>query len=495
MTASSTLRPLSARRSVRSACRERADAASASAGADLRPRLTAWFFCLWLFLPSLVYIQLGSYQDRLQGPDPVLNLASAVIGPLILTAWLAVSGVMFRRIRLAASYETVVAGLLIVVLAYAVVIAPLSIRPVYSFFFAFFFIYTTVLYVVVWQYAGAELRRALPWFGIGLFAFLFFLIALHGYGQGGSGRAVGGIQPTQFGKTALIAALAVWCSPRWSLRVGAFALAFGLAVLVNSRGAMVGLTLFFLLWALFYPLSTRTLIMVVLGGIFGLAAVLLFAERVFAVFSDLMALDAGARGLEGYMLTNRDYYWRLGLQYISERPFFGYGFQTRSGIGSANPAALSAHSGWLNLALDLGLIGLGLMLACLVTALGGRLRELIMLRRRLADAPQLRAMIDFEATAMAGVLIWLAFWIMDPVYIGLGVTFPLFFLALLLAPHGRRVVIDPSVSAPPSAAERTRGPLAQRSSTMSSGSTPPARRARRPGTGAPAGRHSGQHLG
>lgn len=75
-------------------------------------------------------------------------------------------------------------------------------------------------------------------------------------------------------------------------------------------------------------------------------------------------------------LSGRTELWEGAIAKISQRPFLGYGFQAfwQPNGGGADIWKMvfykppHAHNGYLNLALDLGLVGLGLFLLCLALA-------------------------------------------------------------------------------------------------------------------------------
>ena len=74
------------------------------------------------------------------------------------------------------------------------------------------------------------------------------------------------------------------------------------------------------------------------------------------VSTALLGVDDASR-TSGTGLSGRSTYWANATQVISERPLFGYGFRTRETLALSAGPSVNAHSGLLNLLLDLGVIG------------------------------------------------------------------------------------------------------------------------------------------
>jgi O-antigen ligase len=129
------------------------------------------------------------------------------------------------------------------------------------------------------------------------------------------------------------------------------------------------------------------------------AAFLLFGEEIggFAKQTVLM----GREGNSPETLTGRIPLWNFLISnYLHERPLFGFGFQgfwSPEHIirvsASQDWLIMHAHSGYLNLVLDLGYVGLGLFAAVLLLAI----------RRSYA---YFRATQDFTWLFMTSLVVW-----------------------------------------------------------------------------------------
>ena len=214
---------------------------------------------------------------------------------------------------------------------------------------------------------------------------------LVGYAVGGPdsemyGRVtVGGFQPNDVG---LILALAVpiaayltgalgdgWRRRAWSVVCAAYVPCAAFAVLVTgSRAAMAALLPGLVYVG--YRLARRRLAAAV-GAMVALAVLLaaalpLVPERV------LLRLEGTEAALRGGNLNERQFVWAEAVRLIQEHPVFGVG-------GDAFPTAAvgankTAHNLVLGLFADVGLIGLGLFVGMLVTALASLRRAPSLLR-------------------------------------------------------------------------------------------------------------------
>lgn len=102
---------------------------------------------------------------------------------------------------------------------------------------------------------------------------------------------------------------------------------------------------------------------------------------VTALLPNFLTLLLGASGRDT-TLTGRDVIWRFALKYIALRPFFGYGYygfwisQQDAALQFLGWNPNQAHNGFLDLALNEGLAGLGILFAVLYLALRRSLRQI-----------------------------------------------------------------------------------------------------------------------
>ena len=101
----------------------------------------------------------------------------------------------------------------------------------------------------------------------------------------------------------------------------------------------------------------------------------------YAVRPDFVSLLLGASG-KNTTLTGRDVIWRFALKYIALRPFFGYGYygfwisQQDAALEYLGWNPNQAHNGFLDLTLNEGLVGLGILLLVFYVASRRSLRQL-----------------------------------------------------------------------------------------------------------------------
>lgn len=145
------------------------------------------------------------------------------------------------------------------------------------------------------------------------------------------------------------------------------ALCFTFLLLSESRGAVGLLAISFVSFALIYSLYNGSLlkktltITIVVFVIASISYVLSNAEMIL----ELLGKDV--------TLTGRTYLWQLALEYLSNNYLFGYGFDTFwTSVIDYNKLtsfeifwdAPHAHNGYLDLLLDVGLVGLLIYLSC-----------------------------------------------------------------------------------------------------------------------------------
>lgn len=154
----------------------------------------------------------------------------------------------------------------------------------------------------------------------------------------------------------------------------AAAIGFGFVLMTKSRTAMVGLVAALWIWVMLGARDRKRLVIV---SLFGLALVVpavifLVGEQIGAGIRTAVLL--GREGNSPETFTGRIPLWEFLIsRYLDERPFFGYGFQgfwTPEHIlrtsDSQGWLIMHAHSGYLNVVLELGYVGLALFSAILL---------------------------------------------------------------------------------------------------------------------------------
>jgi exopolysaccharide production protein ExoQ len=131
-------------------------------------------------------------------------------------------------------------------------------------------------------------------------------------------------------------------------------------VFTGSASAQMILIIFVLVFPLYRVLRTHPYLFVgltIIGGLIALGGIVWFALNTVTVFA-WFGRDA--------TLTGRTQLWDASLQMIAARPWLGYGYTASFTLDSPIIRALiwqdapHAHNGWLDVALDLGLVGVTL---------------------------------------------------------------------------------------------------------------------------------------
>ncbi len=149
-------------------------------------------------------------------------------------------------------------------------------------------------------------------------------------------------------------------------------------ILTRSRTSFVGsLIVLFIMFLLSSPFSMRKTI-IVLGIVLGTIVIAFvsvnFFEYDFSLFSSGIHLGRDIYNLD--TLNGRLKIWNLCIQYVADRPVIGHGYegfwnlvhiyQLSSLVGWGLP---SAHSAYIDLLLNVGLVGLGIFLVMILVGL------------------------------------------------------------------------------------------------------------------------------
>jgi O-antigen ligase len=172
-------------------------------------------------------------------------------------------------------------------------------------------------------------------------------------------RTFGGAQPNMLGHFALAAlfmlALAGWM--RW----WSIAVVIGFLVFTESRTLLLGIGVFLLFRYAVIPPGRKagsvlfTPVCTAVGG-----GLLIFYEQLVPpllnTFSQLIGISDKAR-LGSNLTSGRSEFWKAGLRLVEHKPLFGYGFGTRESADLHLGVTINAHSGFVNVLLDLGMVG------------------------------------------------------------------------------------------------------------------------------------------
>jgi exopolysaccharide production protein ExoQ len=149
-----------------------------------------------------------------------------------------------------------------------------------------------------------------------------------------------------------------------------------LMVLTKSRTALIGLLAALWVWTVFGSTNRKRLFALLLlsAALIIPAAILLFGETIGLYAKQTILMGRESESPES--LTGRVPLWGFLIDnYLDVRPLFGYGFQGFWTPGhvvrvsaSQDWLIMHGHSGYLDLLLDLGYVGLALMIAILIAA-------------------------------------------------------------------------------------------------------------------------------
>jgi len=313
------------------------------------------------------------------------------------------------------------------------VLTPLSVTPTTSakYLLATFGVF--ILCSLFWVSDYHVLRRALVFTGMVLFAWMVLLLVHHGMPRG-FGATIGGINRNMIGKLGLVAMTCVLFANHKALRWAAIGVAAAFFVLVTSRGSMLAFSVLLAVYYTSYK-GTAKAVGYAAVGVFLVGAALLASHFIQqAVLQDVLRVNDERRGF-GTDFTGRVENWKQGLETFRKRPLVGYGFRATVGVNSPVSAA---HSGYINLLLESGVIGTCLIIGAVLVALYHRMRIILKIRPLVERDGAYRTLFmdTFRLNAIAaGTLCAVGtLWIYEPLYINLGQVASILFFLMVTAP-------------------------------------------------------------
>jgi O-antigen ligase len=324
-------------------------------------------------------------------------------------------------------------GLVTAFCAWMLLLSPLSSIPTTSLLYAGATLLSALMLWLFWANNYNVLKRCLFVACWAHLAWWLVLLARHRL-YGGFGGTIGDINRNVTGTAALAALICGLFTSNRYLRWAACAAALFFIVIVSSRGSLVALTVFTIVYFTLYGGIFRS---AAIGGILG-ALVLLFilavpsvreqvAEKVFHIH------DKG-RGI-GSGFTGRTETWKQGIEWFWKKPVFGYGFRTTTltrGIGFGG-----VHSAYIKILLEAGIIGALMIIGAVVIEAYRRMR--IAMRLRLLQPNDMPGIIIADSLRLnvitcSTLCLVLTMWIYDQYYINLGSPISIMFFLMLLAP-------------------------------------------------------------
>ncbi|MBJ6989203.1 O-antigen ligase family protein [Devosia sp. MC521] len=394
--------------------------------------LLAWN-CL-MFMP---YTGIRSWEQlvSLNSSSPVVYQAAGVLA-FCGTAFLFWRGSYLNSLR----FSSIQAHhrLFLLFCGYTLLSAPLSVSPVDSALFSCIHLAVFSAMVRLWR-SGRDMERHLALFSVGIFAFIAVLYVVLGVRL----RSLGFIPPNDLAKLAFVA-MAFGMFGRRRTRIATTLLGVGVILFCQSRGTLVASALFFAL-LLF---STRNLVLKV-----GLLSAMAFAASFIFLIDHMLRgplwawieqrvllLDDLTRGTESG-LTGRTEYWERAIDLFWRNPVVGYGLRTRETTFTTNEVALNAHSGFINMLLDVGIIGSALLLPALLICVYKGLRTPNLSSASTNDFVAWRPKIGPAFIGASFVL-----FAIEPVYINIGTQLSVAVLLFLAAPSPQQETTKPSAA-------------------------------------------------
>ena len=181
-------------------------------------------------------------------------------------------------------------------------------------------------------------------------------------------RWLGGIHPNIFGTVCVGAFALSLFGPTWWRDV-TLIVVLAVSVSISSRYTMVTCVLIYLLF-FFFNWSAIGRIRLTITILIALVAIVsLMVDPQNSPLASALELNSSSRGL-GSGASGRDVHWSYFLPQLFERPILGFGFRNRS-------AFFGAHNGFLNLILQIGVVGASLFFLFYLLRLTSLFRELL----------------------------------------------------------------------------------------------------------------------
>jgi len=389
------------------------------------PYISAFVLAGWIVLSFLPYFWMSTYEQYAR----VLNYGPPVIYQAIGVTVFCTTVFLFRPGPTVQAASLLRVGstrsLFLWFCVYTGLSSFWSIDPYTSFMFTLLHVAVFCCFVSLW-----ELERpfddVLPYIGV----CILIAVACLGFSLGVRERSFGFVPPNNIAKLAMLASVfCIFGSPRL-MRIGIVA-ALSLIILTQSRGTLLAYLLFWQVylmgvnsgrslftWALFI---TSAVISIVLLDLLwaGRWSLDMLVEAVFLLSDPVRGTGSG--------LTGRLDHWVAAASVISDNPVFGYGLRTR-GPFTVDPvihSGFNAHSGYLNMIMDVGILGAVALTAVIV-------RHILILK------PNMRSGTETErkrrSVARAYLVAALFLWGLEPLYIDIGAPFGLATLLFLAVP-------------------------------------------------------------
>lgn len=223
--------------------------------------------------------------------------------------------------------------------------------------YAALFVFFTLSNILFWNMGSNYISRSSFISAIVLVAMTLFLFSVLQIRD----RTLGWITPNLLGHYGL-ALIVLSLLSRYRFRIIFILAGFSLIVFSEARTVFLSASAYLVILYSFnsFLSNRRTLSFGLVTGFMACLLLLFFIFPLVGVLQNLVSQSLGVQEynrLEGSGFTGRVEYWRNGYEVLKERFWIGYGFRSRSGLALDNNPASGAHSGILNSALDIGVIG------------------------------------------------------------------------------------------------------------------------------------------
>jgi len=387
----------------------------------------------WIVSLTFGFWKMGSYYDSIaQSTRDAMTVYSAIGFSFALLTHLTLGMNRLTASPFLPPYQELSSALLSIFCLLMLVLAPLSLFPLHTAGYAVLTLGTFCMASWVWNNDYRAVRFMLILTAALLLLVLFLIFMKHGFSRG----SVGGINRNRYAGVAMVA---IMCCFFGNGKIKWIGLLAGLPfiLMVTSRSGLLAVGVFATAYLALNLGIRRFLPFAVLGAVVLVAVILSgrgMGGKQDLVISKILMLDSAERGLQSG-LTGRTDRWKEGFQTFRKSPVIGHGFRTRRNISIESK---SAHNGYINLALDSGLLGIILVGAAFTTDFFRRLSSIVKVRRMLGNQKIPDAIADrynVSCLACAAYLTMALYWISEPNYLNLGTPWVVLFFLLITSPR------------------------------------------------------------
>jgi hypothetical protein len=312
--------------------------------------------------------------------------------------------------------------------AFALLLSPLSEAPSVT---ARYAVATWGIYVLLhlfWLDDYRVMKRMVVLAGFVILAWQVVLAARLGVRLG---YGIGGILRNYTGQAGFTAMVCCLFSSRKSVRWGGIAAALGLSLMVNSRGSILAVGAFLIVYFALYSGAFRFVVYGLLGLLAFIGLLLIWPELYDLLANRVMRMNDAGRGV-GSGLTGRWETFMNGIAAFWKSPIYGCGFRAAPEVGVA-----ASHSGLIRLFVETGFVGGFLMLG----SIGIEMVRRFGVVQQLREVPQSAVPeLEISETMRVNVIVFatlfttLLLWVYEPLYISFGSVSSLLFWLMMVAP-------------------------------------------------------------